>query len=811
MSQQRPTLPPLVAHGPDNKGAVIVVVSYSWMFISILFGLLRTWTSYTRDRGLRWDDLVFSLAVLLIIPESILTERAVGQGLGRHISTIAAPNLVQYYKYIYQTQLLGILVQFLAKFAVVLLIERLADGLATKKSHYLIKAMIGTWSVFSLFTIAFQCNIGQPWEFTRTNCAAGGKLYYLIITGTIATDCIIALYFIPVVWKLQLTRAIRLLISSFFSLRLVVCAVGIAYLAQFPEYLSSDDKTWHNTNPQILHQVVINLSVITTGILGVRRFLSDLQTGRLALVISEREIEMTSPVHGQTNRGNNQGDSSQNLGAFCHRKGGNSHHQSATDSLNNPDDLPLRPIVRNSPNSLSFSRPSALRQIYGSRSINVRKSKFYELLDSGPGAATTHTEIDKEKHAARRRILSHAFSDAALRDVEVLVVENVRKLVGLIGGGGADSGWTAPRNMSDWCNWLAYDIMGALVFDKTYNCLGSEEHRRMPVIMTEGTKFGYWFAYLPFRSSVLQMLATTPLMQWLGGQTARDNAILVSYAISQFEERAALEKERKQRKEVSVHKDLMHYLLNSADSKTGARPTSAELKGDALSLIGAGADTIATTLAGALFYLSRNPSALLRVQSEVRSAFNALDEIHTGPKMDSCHFLHACIEETLRLSPPVAAPLPREVMKGGIVIDGHYIPEGTVVGVPAYVVHHDKDVFPDPWSFVPERWMVGSPLHTTNGGTVIVSKEGVERARQAICPFSLGSRGCIGKPVAYLELRIALASLVWTYDLQETKGPGNSGGGGSGLEEGRERVNEYQLFDCFGSDRDGPILRFRRR
>ncbi|RMZ84350.1 hypothetical protein DV738_g563, partial [Chaetothyriales sp. CBS 135597] len=744
MSQERVSYPPLVSHGPNNKGAIIVVISYSLMFTTIVFGLLRTWTSYTRDRGLRWDDLVFSVAVVLIIPESILTERAVGQGLGQHISTIAPPNLVQYHKYIYQTQLLGILIQFLAKFAVVLLIEQIADDFATKKSSYLIKAAIGTWSLFSLFTIAFQCNIRQPWEFTRTNCAAGGKLYYLIITGTIATDCVLALYFIPVIWKLRLTRSIRLMISSFFSLRLVVCAVAIAYLAQFPAYLSSEDKTWYNTNPQILHQLVVNLSVITTGILGMRRFLWDLQTGRLAFVISEREIEMTSPAYDQTSSNPNQGRSRHTSATFSHRKEDNSRRRSATGSLNNPDDVRLRPIVRTSPNSLSFSRPSALRQIYGSRSINVCKSKFYDLLDSGSGAATTHTEIDKEKHAARRRILSHAFSDAALRDIEALVIEN--------------------------------------------------------------------FAYLPFRSSVLRALATTPLMQWLGGQTARDNVTLVSYAIAQFEERAALEKKRQERNEIPPHKDLMHYLLNSADSKTGTRPTSAELKGDALSLIGAGADTVATTLSGALFYLCRNPPALLRVQSEVRSAFNALDEIHTGPKMDSCHYLHACIEETLRLSPPVAAILPREVMKGGVVVDGEYIPEGTVVGVPAYVVHHDKDAFPDPWSFVPERWIAGSHLHTTTtkDGTAVVLKEDVERARQAVCAFSLGSRGCIGKPVAYLELRIGLASLLWAYDFQETKGS-EKGGGGDGLEEGRERVNEYQLFDCFGSDRDGPILSFRRR
>ena len=64
MSQERITYPPLVAHGPDNKGAIVVVVSYSFMFITIIFALLRTWSSYVHKRDLREDDIAFFLAVV---------------------------------------------------------------------------------------------------------------------------------------------------------------------------------------------------------------------------------------------------------------------------------------------------------------------------------------------------------------------------------------------------------------------------------------------------------------------------------------------------------------------------------------------------------------------------------------------------------------------------------------------------------------------------------------------------------------------------------------------------------------------------
>ena len=129
------------------------------------------------------------------------------------------------------------------------------------------------------------------------------------------------------------------------------------------------------------------------------------------------------------------------------------------------------------------------------------------MLDGG---STTHTEIDNEKHSARRRVLSHAFSDAALRAAEEYVVSNVRKFVELLGpesdglsakvsqdagekgAGTTDKNWSPSRDMTEWCNWLAYDIMGNLVFGKSYDCLETEDYRRMPIIMTQGTKFGYW-------------------------------------------------------------------------------------------------------------------------------------------------------------------------------------------------------------------------------------------------------------------------------------------------------------------------------
>ena len=101
------------------------------------------------------------------------------------------------------------------------MLERLAGELSSKKLGLVLKSVIGIWTVFSVFTIAFQCGVPRPWEFTHDKCAAHGKLYYVIIAVDIATDGILACYIIPAVLKLQMSRYLKILVSLLFMTRLV--------------------------------------------------------------------------------------------------------------------------------------------------------------------------------------------------------------------------------------------------------------------------------------------------------------------------------------------------------------------------------------------------------------------------------------------------------------------------------------------------------------------------------------------------------------------------------------------------------------
>ena len=148
----------------------------------------------------------------------------------------------------------------------------------------------------------------------------------------------------------------------------------------------------------------------------------------------------------------------------------------------------------------------------------------------------------------------------------------------------------------------------------------------------------------------------------------------------------------------------------------------------------------------------------------------------------------------MRLSPPVAGGLPRAVLEGGLTIDNNHIPAGVDVCVPHYAIHHNDAYFPHPFEFMPERWI------RDQAPASLVDR--LDAAHSAFCPFSVGPRGCIGKGLAYVELSVTLARVLFAFDMRLT--PGTSvGEGRPDLEVGRRRI--------MGVSVEGYIYKFKGR
>ncbi|KAF4499425.1 Isotrichodermin C-15 hydroxylase [Fusarium agapanthi] len=359
------------------------------------------------------------------------------------------------------------------------------------------------------------------------------------------------------------------------------------------------------------------------------------------------------------------------------------------------------PKFRIAPDSVLINTPTGLKTIFTNKA-NVKKAEYYKSYPRNIHAMTTWNTIDKTIHARKRRVMNNAFSDKAIRSYEPFIQENIDRWFELIDKEIGEKQWSNSLNMAQWSDHLVFDILGDLCFGKSF---GMKEHnsdlRHIPRLMTDFMALLHPIAYSPF----------TALWVWLKPRCLdRLLAVIAPPALSRwqdfvekcFEERAKVEDDtQKLNKSVADgRKDFFHYLLQAVDPVTGKGYTKDELFGESESLIIAGSDTTATSTAAAFFYLPRNPQVQEKLAKEILSAFSSADDIKSGPTLYSCQYLRAFIDETLRMSPPVPADLAREVEKGGIVVDGKYIPEGINVSCASYCLHHNPEFYPEPFKFI---------------------------------------------------------------------------------------------------------------
>ncbi|OKL56264.1 hypothetical protein UA08_08508 [Talaromyces atroroseus] len=468
--------------------------------------------------------------------------------------------------------------------------------------------------------------------------------------------------------------------------------------------------------------------------------------------------------------------------------------------------LQYGPIVRYGPDRILVNDVYGMKEIYG-YNANFAKGKVYEALRFNP-VHSVFNATDKNMHRRKRRLVAQGFSEAALRASEGCILKHVDRFVdGLLSEDTVstkDGNWVTPKDLSVHANYLALDIITDLVFGQSTDALVKPDNRQYrPMLVSTGYRMG-------MANQMPEAFRTGKSGQWLDlgtwtlsnmdNQRAQWAGLLRGWAM----ERIETEKTRIQEPE---RRDMMSTIINATDPDTGEKLSTQEIVAEAFTLITAGSDTTATAISATLFYLSRNPSTCERVVAEIRSRFSSLEDVHMGPILNGCQYLRACIEEALRMSAPVITPLYREAGPGGAIVCGIYVPEGYVAASEAYALHHNEKYYPDSFSYLPERWM---PSYKSEKGSISVSSE----AKTAFFTFSHGTRNCAGINLAYLEISLALARLLWLADLRIPSQPklARIGGGDRGDKEPmRRRENEYQLYDVFASEKEGPLLEFRRR
>ena len=148
----------------------------------------------------------------------------------------------------------------------------------------------------------------------------------------------------------------------------------------------------------------------------------------------------------------------------------------------------------------------------------------------------------------------------------------------------------------------------------------------------------------------------------------------------------------------------------------------------------AGSDTTAIAMRSILYFLMKNPQTYERLVAEIDSAAEngSLSNPIKYLEATRLPYFVACCKEGMRLHPSVGMSMPRHVPSGGKVIAGRYFPEGSRVGMSAYVLHFDQDIFgEDARQWNPDRWL----------------KPGSELMERYLIHFGAGPRTCAGKNV----------------------------------------------------------------
>lgn len=392
-------------------------------------------------------------------------------------------------------------------------------------------------------------------------------------------------------------------------------------------------------------------------------------------------------------------------------------------------------VIRVAPDQLAYTDSAAWKDIYGYRQGRSQLPKdLTNYPPQVPGFPRGIVTADDPDHARFRRLLSHAFSAKALEAQEPRILKHVDRLTQNL----SDVGPLGPQDLVAWYNWTTFDLIGDLTYGEPFNCLKNRAYHPWVMAIFTNTKLGMIISYIgnyPFIFSFLPYVMPKSLTR---------------KRLQHFN----FTKDRVSRRLREGDREKSDFLTFIHSEGTAKELSFEEIVPNASTLIIAGSETTATLLSGATYLLCQNQAAMNKIVHEIRSTFQAPEEI-TMANVSRLNYTTAVLNEALRLYPPLPGSLSRVVTNTeGEWIAGQWVPPETRVGVFQWAAGRSASNFHNPESFIPERWLDRDPD----------SQFGSDD-QGAIQPFSTGPRNCIGKNLAYMEMRLILAHVLYRFDL----------------------------------------------
>ncbi|KIV99855.1 uncharacterized protein PV09_08523 [Verruconis gallopava] len=426
------------------------------------------------------------------------------------------------------------------------------------------------------------------------------------------------------------------------------------------------------------------------------------------------------------------------------------------------------PVVRLAPNM--YSVVEADKSIYGVQT-KATKSLWYESWKHpAPERWTLFPLRNIKLHAEVRRKFQGLYSMTSMISYETYVDESVDVLVSRL----RKAISTAPAGVIDLANLFqcyAFDVVGMVTYGSRFGFLDSPENAKS-IFSGLDSAFKYSALAGLFPSAHPYLYS---IMERIPGSGAASRNMVVGFGMRQLKKK----QDESSQTEKEFHKvatgegnaaepeDFVTKMLNL--QKSDKQSINAyHISMMSLGNIFAGSDTVAITLSAIFMYLVQTPRAIRRLRAEVQDAQANLAsrsrEALPCAVLQNMPYLQACVKEALRLHSAVGLPLWRQSPSGGVKVGGEYFPASVDIGLNPWVAHYNADIWgPDTKEFRPERW-------------IEAEAEGGERPKvleRNLVSWGLGSRTCIGKNIAMLEMTKLIPRLIQEFDMETAFGERN--------------------------------------
>ncbi|KAF1812194.1 putative P450 monooxygenase [Eremomyces bilateralis CBS 781.70] len=402
--------------------------------------------------------------------------------------------------------------------------------------------------------------------------------------------------------------------------------------------------------------------------------------------------------------------------------------------------------ARIAPSTLLTKDVSLIRRMSAVRSPYTR-SKVYEALRLHPERDNIVSYRDEAIHGQLRTKMSPGYSGKDNPNLEMEIEEQILNLIALIERSyTSDSERYNPVDLARIMTFFTLDVISGIAFGRPFGFLtdnsdpfGYLQNLRMmlPAIM--------FFSVYPELLGILRL----PAVQYFFPKASDATGVgkVMGWAKESVAARFGPNK--------IEQKDMLGSFLAHG-------LTQEELESETLTQITAGSDSTSTALRLALMHIFTHQGPCSKLLEELTNGLKdgkISRPIIRDSEARELPYLQACIKESLRLYPPVTGMLSKNVPPEGDTIDGIFVPGGTSIAWNSWGMCHEKSLYgDDPYVFRPERWLLHDKASPDDEARLQAMNDTVWMV------FGYGRFGCLGRPVAMMELNKTIAEFVLRFD-----------------------------------------------